>query len=96
MGGTFSRRGRDKKCIQTLVGKFGGNRQLGRPRRRWEDDIIMDLMEIRWRVVDWIHIAQVNDLWCAVVNTVMNLWFTQIAEKHELQLASQEGLCSME
>jgi hypothetical protein len=55
-----------------LVGKQKG-RPFGIPRRGWEDDIRMDLTEIRWAVVDWIHLAQDRDQWWAVVNTVMNL-----------------------
>jgi hypothetical protein len=50
------------------------NRPLGRPRRRWEDNIKVYLREIGWEGVDWMHLAQDRDQWCAVVNTVMNLW----------------------
>jgi hypothetical protein len=50
-----------------------GRRPLGRPRRRWEDNIKMDLSEIRFGDVDWIHRAQDRDRWRALVNTVMNL-----------------------
>jgi hypothetical protein len=46
---------------------------LGRPRRRWEDGITMDLREIGLGSVDWIQLAQVRDRWRALVNTVMNL-----------------------
>jgi hypothetical protein len=56
-----------------LVGRPEGRRPLGRPRRRWEDNIKMDLREIRFRDVDWIHWAQDRDRWRALVNTVMNL-----------------------
>jgi hypothetical protein len=48
-------------------------RALGRPRRRWEDGIIMDLRETGWGSVDWIQLAQDRDRWRALVNTVMNL-----------------------
>jgi hypothetical protein len=48
-------------------------RALGRPRHRWKDNIKMDLIEIRWGDVDWIHVAQDRDQWRALVNTVMNL-----------------------
>jgi ribosome biogenesis protein Nip4 len=47
--------------------------QLRRPRRRWEDNIRMDLRAIGWEGVDWIHLAQDRDRWQAVVNTAMNL-----------------------
>jgi hypothetical protein len=50
-----------------------GRRPLGRPRRRWEDNIKMDLREIVFGDVDWIHWAQDRDGWRALVNTVMNL-----------------------
>jgi hypothetical protein len=49
-------------------------RPLGRPRHRWEDNLIMDLREIGWGGTDWIDLAQDRDQWQALVNTVMNLW----------------------
>jgi hypothetical protein len=49
-----------------------GKRPLGKPRRGWEDKIRMDLREIGWEVVGWIHLAENKDQWRAVVNTVMN------------------------
>jgi hypothetical protein len=55
-----------------LVGRPEG-RPLGRPRRRWEDNIKMDLREMGFGGVDWIHWAQYRDRWRALVNTVMNL-----------------------
>jgi hypothetical protein len=55
------------------VGKPEGRRPRGRPRRRWEDNIKMDLREVRWRVIDWIDLAQDEDRWRAVVYAVMNL-----------------------
>jgi hypothetical protein len=55
------------------VGKPEENRPLRRPRRRWVDNIKMDLREIRWNGRDWIELAQDRDLWRALVNTVMNL-----------------------
>jgi hypothetical protein len=56
-----------------LVGRPEGRRPLGRPRRRWEDNNKMDLSEIGFGDVDWIHWAQDRDRWRALVNTVMNL-----------------------
>jgi hypothetical protein len=47
---------------------------LGRPRRRWVDNIKMDLREIGWDGVDWIDLAQDRDQWRSLVNMVMNLW----------------------
>jgi hypothetical protein len=56
-----------------LVGRPEGRRPLGRPRRRWEDNIKMDLTEIVFGNVDWIQWARDRDRWRALVNTVMNL-----------------------
>jgi hypothetical protein len=56
-----------------LVGRSEGRRPLGRPRRRWEDNIKMDLREIVFGDVDWINLAQDRDRWRAPVNTVINL-----------------------
>jgi hypothetical protein len=55
------------------VGKPGRKRTLGRPRRRWVDNIRMDLVEVGWGDVDWIGLSQDRNRWCAVVNSVMNL-----------------------
>jgi hypothetical protein len=56
-----------------LVGKAEGKRPLGRPRRRWINNIKMDLLEIGLSVVDWIGLAQDRYRWRALVNSVMNL-----------------------
>jgi hypothetical protein len=56
-----------------LVRRPEGRRPLGRPRHRWEDNINMDLREIGFGDVDWIHLAQDRDRWRALVNTVMDL-----------------------
>jgi hypothetical protein len=55
------------------VGKPEGKRPLERPRRKWVDNIKMDLAEIGWGGVDWIGLAQDKDKWRALVNSVMNL-----------------------
>ena len=55
-----------------LVGKPEGKRPLGRPRRRWDDNIKMDLLEVEGGG-DWMELAQDWDRWWALVNTVMNL-----------------------
>jgi len=57
---------------RVLVGKPEGKTQLGRPRRRWEDNIKMDLREVGG-VGDWMELAQDRDRWRALVNTAMNL-----------------------
>jgi hypothetical protein len=56
-----------------LVGKPEGKRPLGRPRRRWIDNIKIDLLGIELNVVDWIRLAQDTYRWRALVNSVMNL-----------------------
>jgi hypothetical protein len=65
--------GKERKVYEVLVGKPEGKRPLGRPRRRWEDGIGMDLREIGWGNIEWIQLAQDRDRWWALVNTVMNL-----------------------
>jgi hypothetical protein len=66
--------GEERKVYKILVGKPEGKKPLGRPRRRWEDGIRMDLREIGLGDVDWILLAQDRDRWQAVVSVVMNLW----------------------
>jgi len=56
-----------------LVGKPEEKRPLGRPRHRWEDNIRMDLGEIGWGGVDWIHLTQDRDQFWALVNIIINL-----------------------
>ena len=59
--------------IRVLVGKPEGKRPLGRPRRRWVDNIRMDLQEVGCGYMDWIGLAQDRDSWRTLVNAVMNL-----------------------
>jgi hypothetical protein len=74
MGGTYSMHVGDEKCIQNFVGNPEGRYHL--------EDLGIDrsvmLKLILWKMgfggVDWIHLAQDKDWWCALVNTVMNLW----------------------
>jgi hypothetical protein len=65
--------GEERGAYNILVGRLEGRRPLGRPRRRWEDNIKMYLWEIGFADVDWIDFAQDRDRWRALVNTVMNL-----------------------
>jgi hypothetical protein len=65
--------GEKSNVYRLLVGKPEGKRPLGRPRRRWIDNIKMDLLEIRLNVVNWIGLAQYRYRWRALVNSVMNL-----------------------
>jgi hypothetical protein len=71
--GHVARMGEVRGAYNILVGWPEGRRPLGRPRRRWEDNIKMDLREIGFEDVDWIHWAHDRDRWRALVNTVMNL-----------------------
>jgi len=62
-----------KGVYRVLVGKPAVKRQLGKHRRRWEDNIKMDLQEVGYRGVDWIELAQDRNRWRALVSAVMNL-----------------------
>ena len=63
----------ERRCVyRVLVVKPEGNRPLGRPRRRWEDNINMDLQDVRCGGIDWIDLARNRDRWRAIVNAVMN------------------------
>jgi hypothetical protein len=73
--GHVARMGEKRNVYRILVGKPEGKRPLGRPRRRWEENIRMDLREIEWGGMDWIELAQDRDQWRALVSTVMNLRF---------------------
>jgi hypothetical protein len=71
--GDVARTGEKRNAYRILVGKPEGKRPLGRPRHRWEDNIIMDLREIECGGMDWIDLGQDRDQWRALVNAVMNL-----------------------
>jgi hypothetical protein len=71
--GHVARMGEERKVYKVLVGNLEGKRPLGRPRRRWEDGVRMDLREIGLGDVDWILLSQDRDRWRAVVSAVMNL-----------------------
>jgi hypothetical protein len=70
--GHVARMGEERKVYKVLVGKSEGKRSLGRPSRRWEDGIRMDLREIGLGGVYWIRLAQDKVRWRAVVSAVMN------------------------
>jgi len=71
--GHVARMGESRGVYRDLVGKPKGNRPLGRPRRRWENNIKMDLQEVGCGGMDWIDLAQDRGRWRALVNVVMNL-----------------------
>ena len=65
--------GKERRVYGVLVGKPEGRRPLGRPRRRWVDNIRMDLQEVGCGYMDWIGLAQDRDRWRTLVSAVMNL-----------------------
>jgi hypothetical protein len=67
--------GEGRGTYRILVGRPDGRRLLGRPRRKWEGNIKMDLREVGWVGMDWIYMAQDRDRWWALVSAVMNLRF---------------------
>ena len=75
VGGSCSTCGESRDVYWVLVGKLEGKSPLGRTRRRWEDNIKMDLKEMGCEVLDWIIVAQGRNRWRALVNAVMNLGF---------------------
>jgi hypothetical protein len=76
IGRVYSTYGGKRKINRVLVGNPEGNRPLRRTRRRWEDNIKMDLREIGWGSMDWIDLAQDRDQWRVLLNTVLSLRVT--------------------
>jgi hypothetical protein len=77
--------GEKRNAYRILLGKPEGKRPLGRPRRRWVDNINMDLREIGWDGVDWMDIAQDRDQWRALVNSgSIKSW--EVLEGHNWRL----------
>jgi hypothetical protein len=71
--GYVARMREERGVNRVLVGNREGKRPLGKPRRRWEDNIMMDLHEVGCGGMDWIGLAQDRDSWRAIVNAVLNL-----------------------
>jgi hypothetical protein len=71
--GHVARMREKRNAYRLLVGKTEGRRPLGRPRRRWLDNIRMDLVEVGWGDVDWSGLTQDRGRWRALVNSVLNL-----------------------
>ena len=71
--GHVARMGEERVVYRVLVGKPEGKRPLGRPRRKWVDNIGMDLLEVGCGYIDWIGLAQDRDRWRTLVSAVMNL-----------------------
>jgi len=74
MGGARSRYGERRGVNRVLVGKSEGKRPRGRPKRRWEDNIKMDLQDVGCGGMDWNELAEDRESWRALVNAVMKLW----------------------
>ena len=72
MGGACSAYEEEVRIYRDLTGKAEGNRTLGRPRRRWEDNIRVDLRKVGCGGTDWIELVQDRDSWRVLVNVVMN------------------------
>jgi hypothetical protein len=72
LAGHVARMGEKRNAYRLLVGKPKGKRPLGRPRRRWVDNIRMDLGEVGWSDVDCIGLAKDRNRWRALVNSVLN------------------------
>jgi hypothetical protein len=71
--GHLARMGEKRNAYKLLMGKPEEKRPLGRPRRRWVDNVRMDLAEVGWGDVDWIGLTQDRNRWRALVNSVLNL-----------------------
>jgi hypothetical protein len=74
--GHVARMGERRGAYRVFLGKPEGKRQLGRPKRRWEDNINMDLKQVGWEGMDWIDLAPDRDRWRVLVNAVVNLRVT--------------------
>ena len=73
MGGVRSAYGEKRGVYRFLVGKPEGNRPFGKPRRRWEDDINMDLQEVGRGCRDWIELTEDRYRWRTILNVMINL-----------------------
>ena len=76
----MARMGEGRAVHRVLVGKPEGKRPFGRPSRRWEDGIKMDLQEVGWGCGDWMELAQDRDRWRALVSTVRNFRVPKMRE----------------
>ena len=96
----MARMGEGRGVHRVLVGKPEGKRPLGRPRRRWKNNIKMELQEVGGGCGDGMELAQDRKRWRALVSTVWDLRGSikcgEFLDQLQNQLASQEGLCSME
>jgi len=70
--GHVARMGEERRVCRVLLGKLEGKSPLGRPRRRWVDNIRMDLQEVGCGYMDWIGLVQDRDRWQTLVSAIMN------------------------
>jgi hypothetical protein len=93
--GHVARMGERRYAYRLLVGKPDGRRPLGRPRRRWVDNIRMDLVEVGWGDVDWTGLSKNRDRWRALVNSVGNYRVSKYLGSSRVVLSSMElvGVC---
>jgi hypothetical protein len=94
--GHVARMGETRNAYRILVGKPEEKRPLGRPRRRWVDNIMIDLREIGWDGIDWIDLAEDRDQWRALVNTVdSHRWAVcTIMDKTDMRTTYRELVCA--
>ncbi|KAJ4448991.1 hypothetical protein ANN_00383 [Periplaneta americana] len=94
--GHVARMGESRNAYRVLVGRPEGKRPLGRPRRRWEDNIKMDLREVGYDDRDWINLAQDRDQWRAYVRAAMNLrpfdWLIKIACSDDVRASARRDV----
>ncbi|KAJ4448683.1 hypothetical protein ANN_00073 [Periplaneta americana] len=83
--GHVAHMGESRNAYRVLVGRPEGKRPLRRPRRRWEDNIKMDLREVGYNDREWINLAQDRDRWRAYVRAAMNLRYAALSPSHFLQ-----------
>jgi hypothetical protein len=81
MGRACNTRGCEEECIRVLVSKTAGKRPLGRTRRRWENNIKIDVREIEISGMNWINLAEVRDQWRAHANMEVKLQVPQNVAK---------------
>ncbi|KAJ4447739.1 hypothetical protein ANN_09747 [Periplaneta americana] len=86
--------GESRNAYRVLIGKPEGKRPLGRPRRRWEDNIKMDLREMGYDDRDWINLAQDRDRWRAYVRAAMNLRKLVVPPLVAIRAATMSGMLS--
>ena len=86
----------DRIAFKILIGTLTGKRPSGRPRRRWEDNIRIDLKEIGINMRNWVDSAKNRDYWRALVNVVFNIWVPKAMELVSYDLNNSHLVLHME